>query len=177
MSRELQLDTFVLVDKNNVVVSPLLTTTRVYGNWLESIFDSSVCGLSLYMKSIKRDGERTLEKHPGTRIGVFFDTKEFNSEKLKSWFIPQESAVMDRLVKLKFAEKKDAIPISVNDKEGRRMIRLYSTEQVELYVKMTLDKSFKIADYVPIPKQVKVNDSELQEIIKPEISKAKRRLF
>ena len=49
---EKYLNTFVLVNKDRVI-SPILTTTREYGNWLEKIFDSSICNLELYMKSLK----------------------------------------------------------------------------------------------------------------------------
>lgn len=171
------LSTFVLVNSKNEVISPVLTTTRVYGSWLEDIFDSSVCGFKLYLKSVKRDGERTIEKHPGTRIGDFFDHKDFSSEKLKSWFIMQDSEVMDRLVKMKLAEKKDAIPISVNDEEGRRMIRLYTIDQINVFIQMKLDKSFNIANFISTPKQVKISDSDIEKMIKPQVNKARKRLF
>lgn len=170
------LNTFVLVNKDKVI-SPVMTTTREYGNWFETVFDSNICNIEIYMKSVKKSGERTLEKHPGTRIGDFFDKTIVQSTDYKSWFAPQHSAVMERLVKLKFAEQKDAIPISVNDKEGRRMIRLYTVGQIELYIQSRVDKSFHISDYISTPKQVKISDVELAELIKPEVNKSRRRLF
>lgn len=169
------LNTFVLVNKDRVI-SPVLTTTREYGNWLEKVFDSSICNLELYMKSLKT-GEQTLEKHPGTKLGEFFKKISVQSNLYKSWFAMQDSAVMDRLVKLKFAEYKDAIPISVNDEEGRRMIRLYTVQQIEMYVQMRIDKSFHIDNYITVPKQVKISDSDVEQLIKPEVDKTKKRLF
>lgn len=171
--KEIILNTFVLVNKDRVI-SPVLTTTREYGNWLEKVFDSSICNIELYMKSIKKSGERTLEKHPGTKIGKFFDDTPVQNEIYKSWFALQHSAVMDRLVKLKLAEYKDAIPISVNDTEGRRMIRLYTIEQVEMYIKSKIDNSFKIDKYITVPKQVKISDSDVAQLIRPAVNKRKR---
>lgn len=170
------LNTFVLVNKDRVI-SPVLTTTREYGNWLEEVFDSSICNMELYMKSVKKSGERTLEKHPGTRIGKFFDDASVHDISYKSWFALQDSAVMERLVKLKLAEYKDAIPISVNDKEGRRMIRLYTVNQIEMYIQMKIDKAFRIDKYITVPKQVKISDSDLEQLIRPETDKTRKRLF
>lgn len=160
------LNSFVLVN-NNKVVSPVLTTTREYGDWLENVFDKSICQMELYMKSKKTDGTTVLEKHPGTNIGRYFDKAQLHSDRLKSWFVPQESDVMDKLVKLKLAEQRDAIPISVNDEKGRRMIRLYTTDQVNLYIQTSIDRSFNLNDYLNIPLQVKISDVELATLIKP----------
>lgn len=168
------LNTFVLVNKDRVI-SPVLTTTREYGDWLEKVFDSAICNPELYMKSVKKDGERTLEKHPGTRIGNFFDKTPVRSNDLKSWFILQESAVMERLVKLKLAELKDAIPISVNDEQGRKMLRLYTANQIELYIRTKIDPDFHINDYLTTCKQVKISDEDLKQIIKPEVTGMKKK--
>lgn len=171
------LNTFQLVNKDQVI-SPILTTTREYGNWLEKVFDTSICNMELYMKSVKKDGERTLEKHPGTKIGAFFDKTEVHSSDLKSWFIEQDSAVMDRLVKLKLAEYKDAIPISVNDIQGRKMIRVYTVNQLDLYIRTKIDPDFKIEKHLTNCKQVKISDTDLEKVIKPEITgMTKKKLF
>ena len=169
------LNTFVLVNKDRII-SPVLTTTREYGNWLEKVFDSSICNLELYMKSVKT-GEQLLEKHPGTKIGDFFKRLPMHQAIYKSWFAMQDSEVMNRLVKLKLAEYKDAIPISVNDEEGRRMIRLYTINQIELYIQTKIDKSFKIDRYLTVPKQVKISDSDLEQLIKPEVDTMRKKLF
>lgn len=170
------LDTFVLVNKDKVI-SPVLTTTRQYGDWLEKVFDSSICNLELYMKSRKKDGTVTLEKHPGTRIGTFFDTTPVSSQELKSWYIMQSSFVMERLVKLKLAQMNDAIPISVNDVKGRKMIRVYTVSQISMYIKSKIDKSFDVTKYLTTPKQVKISDRDLEQIIKPVLDNTRKRLF
>ena len=174
------LNTFVLVNKDRVI-SPVLTTTREYGEWLGYLRRDGKpteppCKGHTYQGSTKT-GEQLLEKHPGTRLGEFFKKTSVQSNAYKSWFAMQDSDVMDRLVKLKLAEYKDAIPISVNDIEGRRMIRLYTIMQIELYVQMRIDKSFKIDKYITVPKQVKISDAELEKLIKPEVDKVRKKLF
>lgn len=168
------LNTFQLVEKDRVV-SPILTTTREYGNWLETVFDQSICDMELYMRSKKAGGDVVLEKHPGTRIGAYFDKITPTKTEYKSWFILENSKAIDRIVKLQLAEKKDVIPISVNDVEGRRMLRLYTVQQVELYIRTKIDRNFSIKDYISTPKQVKVEDMNL--IICPEIRQKKKKLF
>ena len=168
------LSTFVLVNKDRVI-SPALTTTREYGDWLETVFDSSICNMELYMRSKKKDGTITLEKHPGTRIGKFFDSTPVHSSDMKSWFILQDSAVMDRLVRLKLAEQKDGIPISVNDEEGRRMIRVYTVNQIDMYIRTKIDPDFCIDKYLTTCKQVKISDADLENIIKPETNGSKKK--
>lgn len=171
-----KLNTFVLVNKD-WTISPVMTTTREYGNWLEKVFPKEICDMELYMKSKKASGELVLEKHPGTKIGNFFDKTPVNSEQLKSWFIMQDSETMRRLVKLKLAELKDAVPISVNDVEGRRMIRVYTVPQIEMYINTRIDRDFSILNYITIPKQVKISDADLALIIKPEVNKQRKKLF
>lgn len=168
------LNTFQLVDKDRVI-SPILTTTREYGNWLETVFDNSICDMELYMKSVKASGERVLEKHPGTRIGNYFDKTKLSNPEYKSWFILEDSRCIDKLVKLKLIEKKDVIPISVNDEQGRRMLRCYTVKQIELYIRTKIDRNFSIAEYISTPKQVKVDD--LQYIITQKIQSKKKKLF
>ena len=75
------------------------------------------------------------------------------------------------------AELRDAIPISVNDKEGRRMIRCYSMEQLELYIQSNIDKNFHIMNNFAIPKQVKIRESDFNKLIKPTAVKERKRLF
>lgn len=168
------LDTFVIVH-NNTIISPVLTTTREYGRWLEETFDSSICQLEIYLKSKKKGGESVLEFHPGTRIGDWFSKQSLSNKNLYSWFVYQDSTMMDKLCKYKLAEYKDAIPISVNDEQGRRMLRCYTVEQIELYVKSNIDKSFKL-EYSK-PKQVKVRDSDFNKMIIPKIKEQRKALF
>ena len=127
------------------------------------------------MKSVKADGERVLEKHPGTKIGSYFDKAKISNPELKSWFILENSKCIDRLAKLKLIEKKDVIPISVNDEQGRRMLRCYTVKQIELYIRTKIDRNFSIAEYISTPKQVKVDD--IQYIITQEIKSRRKKLF
>ena len=168
------LNTFQLVDKNRVI-SPILVTTREYGNWLETVFDSSICNMELYLSTVKEDGKRVLEKHPGTRIGDYFNKTQLTGSEYKSWFILEGSKCIDRLVKLKLAEKKDIIPTSVYDEKKRRMLRCYTINQIDLYIKTKIDRNFSIGEYLGTPKQVKVDD--MQYIITQKIQKKKKKLF
>ena len=170
------LSTFVLVNQDKVI-GPVLTTIREYGTWFERTFDEYTAQQELYMKSRKQTGESVLEWHPGTRIGKWFDTQDLNDEQYKSWFILQDSTMMDRLVKLKLAEYKDAIPISVNDVDNRRMIRVYTVPQIELYIRNLIDKNFSINEYISTSKQIKVKDSDFGKLIMPKVNIQKKRLF
>ena len=170
------LTTFQLVNKDTVI-SPRLTTIREYGNWFEETFDKYTAQQELYMKAKKQNGESVLEWHPGTNIGKWFDKNSTNSETLKSWYIMQDSPVMERLVKLKLAEQKDAIPIAVNDVLNRRMLRVYTVEQVELYIRNTIDKKFEISQFLGIPKQIVVKDNNLGDLIMPKLDIKRKKLF
>lgn len=170
------LNTFVLVN-NNQVISPVLITIREYGTWFESVFDEYTSQMELYLHSVKKDGQSVLEWHPGTRIGNWFDKNKLTSEKLKCWFILQDSTMMEKLKKYKMAEFRDAIPISVNDEEGRRMLRVYTANQIELYIRQQIDKNFKIGEYLQKPKQIKIRDSDFSKLIMPKIEHKKKKLF
>lgn len=170
------LDTFQLVH-NDKVISPIMTTTRKYGDWFEDTFDNYTAQMELYMKSRKKSGESLLERHPGTRIGAWFDSTKVNSNEYKSWFIMQDSPMFDRLVKLRLAEQQDAVPISVKDKQHRNMIRVYTVKQIELYIRTVLDKNFSLSQYVGTPKQIKVRDVDLDKLIMPKVENKQRRLF
>lgn len=171
-----KLQTFCVVN-NDKVISPQLVTIREYGRWLERTFDEYTAQQELYMKAKKQTGESVLEWHPGTNIGKWFDKNAVNDNVYKSWYIFQDSPMMERLVKLKLAEQKDAIPISVNDSEGRRMIRVYTVQQIELYIKNSIDKKFDISEYIGLAKQIKVKDSDLGKIIMPKMDIQRKRLF
>ena len=170
------LNTFQFVN-NDKVISPILTTTRQYGDWFEDTFDEYTSQMELYMKSKKKTGESLLEKHPGTRIGAWFDSTTVSDSNFKSWFVLQDSPMMDRIVKLKLAEYKDAVPISVNDIKHRNMLRTYTVKQIELYIRTVLDKNFSIADYVATPKQIKVKDSDLDKLLMPKMNTQRKKLF
>lgn len=170
------LGTFVFVYKEEVI-SSMLTTTREYGRWLEELFDSSICQMELYLKSKKKDGESVLEMHPGTKIGDWFGKQNLSAGNLQSWYLYQDSTMMDKIRKMKLAEYRDAIPISVNDKQGRRMLRVYTVEQIELYIKSNIDRKFSIEGLYAQPKQIKIRESDFNKMIVPQIKKQRNRLF
>ena len=170
------LSTFRLVNRDRVV-SPILTTIRMYAKWLENIYDEYTVQEELYLHATKKDGTRVLEWHPGTKIGHWFDVKEPKGNEYRSWYILQDSPMMDRLVYLKQAEYKDSIPISVNDEEGRRMLRVYTVNQIELYIRSNMDKNFSINRYIGESKQVRVKDSDMDKLIIPQIKSSRGKLF
>lgn len=176
--KQKQLETFQLVHEDRVI-SPILTTTRKYGDWFEGTFDEYTSQMELYMKSRKKSGESLLERHPGTRIGAWFDSLKIplNSVKYKSWYIMQDCPMFNRLVKLQLAEQQDAVPISVNDKQHRNMIRVYTVDQIALYIRTVLDRNFEIAQYIGTPKQIKVRDVDLDKLIMPKVEHRQKRLF
>lgn len=171
-----KVQTFVFVQENKII-SPILTTIREYGLWFEDTFDEYTSQMELYMKSVKKDGTSVLEWHPGTRIGLWFDSNNVNSEKLKCWYILQESTMMDKLRQYNLAEYRDAVPISVNDEQGRRMLRLYTVDQLQLYIRSKIDKAFNISNYVSKPKQVKIRTSDLDKMIMPQVETKRKKLF
>ena len=71
--------------------------------------------------------------------------------------------------------EKDGIPISVNDEEGRRMIRVYTVNQIDMYIRTKIDPDFCIDKYLTTCKQVKISDADLENIIKPETNGSKKK--
>ena len=57
------------------------------------------------------------------------------------------------------------------------MIRLYTPEQIGLFIQQKMDKSFQIEKYLDLPKQVKISDKDIDELIKPVVNKSRKRLF
>ena len=165
------LKTFQLTNKKEII-SPILVTIREYRRWFEKVFGEYISKTELYMKS-KRGGEVVYECHPGTRIGKFFDTNKFSSSNLHSWYILQDSPMMNKLVDYGMAELRDAIPISVNDEDHRNMIRVYTVEQVQCYIRTNIDKQFNIAPYVDISRHVPVRDCDMDKLTKPKMSRRK----
>lgn len=164
-----RLNTFQLVCEDRVI-SPILTTIRSYGEWFEKTFDEYTANTELYMKSIKKGGERVLESHPGTRIGKFFDDNQLSKSTLISWYILKGSPAIDKLKKIGMIEYRDVIPMK---HDGEQALRVYTVEQIEFYIRSTIDRNFKIAEFVADSKQVKVHQKDLDNIIKPQF-RAKR---
>ena len=165
----MSLRTFVFVH-NNTVISPALTTIRDYGRWFEDTFDEYTAAAELYMSSVKKNGERVLESHPGTKIGSFFDkTTIVNNSSLISWYVMKDSEPIKKIMKLGMAEARDTIPVSINFDEKRQMIRLYTVDQIEFYIRSTMDTKFLISSYCLPPKQIKVTDAGMEKIIFPKL--------
>ena len=85
--------------------------------------------------------------------------------------------MMDRLVNLKMAEYKDSGSIPALQEKGIQVLRIYTKEQIELYLRtLTLNKDFELP--IDTPKQVRVKPNELDKIIKPQFKPvSKKRLF
>lgn len=165
-----ELRTFVLVYEGKVI-SPLLVTVREYANWLESVFDSSICHQHLYLSARKSDGTFVFEWHPGTRLGTFFDNQPFYKPELQSWFIRSDGKAMSQLIQHKFAESRDS---SLYHKEQR--LRVYTVEQIEVYIKTAIDNTFSLTDKILSPKQITLSKSDMDTLVRPVQSK-KKRLF
>lgn len=170
------LQSFVLVHKEKII-SPPLITTRSYGSWFEKHYDNYTTQLELYMRSKTKSGDPVLEYHPGTKIGKWFDSNEFSSNDLHCWYIMQDSNIMYRIVKYKLAEQKDAVPTAIAGKKDKsRMLRVYTKSQIELYLKTLLNDKEPLP--IGIPKQIKITDLDLKDLIKPEFNGSnKKKLF
>lgn len=164
------LTTFLLVNKNDVI-SPILTTTQQYGTWLEETFGEYIAKQELYMKSTKSGGQSVLEWHPGTRIGKWFDDHKGQSQ---CWYISKDSPIITRLDKYKLVRTKDAVSKVPGTKD--LALRLYTVDQIQLYIKSNIDSKFDISKYIEESKQIKVKDTEVFDIITSAVPK-KRTLF
>ncbi len=165
-----KLRTFVLVYEDKVI-SPYLVTVREYANWLEQTFDETICHMHLYLNSKKADGQVVSEWHPGTRLGSFFDNQTFYMPQFQSWYIGSSDKAIQQLVKHKFAELKDC---SIYHKKS--MLRVYTVDQIGLYVNTAIDRNFNIADKFIGPKQIVLSKSDMDTLIKPTQTK-KKKLF
>ena len=164
---------FVSSDK---VISPPLVTAREYVRWLETVYDEYTCNYELYLKAKFGDNE-VLEKHPGTRIGQYFDNTFFSAGKYNSWYIQQESSMMKKLHTMKLAEYRDIAQVLSGKRRGMRLLRLYSVDQIELYIRTKIDKSFRISDKFMSPKKITLRKSDMKDIIIPETQQFKKSLL
>lgn len=170
------LDTFVLVH-NGKTISPKLVTIREYGRWFEETFDKYTSTQELYLRAKNEDGEVVLESHPGTKIGNYFDKHSFNQPNLYSWYLSQDSAMMERLKKYKLAEKRDVIQFALQGKKYK-MLRVYTVNQIELYIRTVVDKNFSIDKYIEkSSKKVCVKDSDFINMIRPKMESKRKTLF
>lgn len=169
MRKHDKLDCFLLV-KAGEAISPILTTTREYGAWFSSYFDSYTSGQELCCKAKTINGQQVLENHPGTKIGKFFDTKTFKNPDLNCWFLKSDSDLIKQLVFYGLADMADC---TTRDKE--RVLRVYTVKQIELYIQMTIDKGFHIGSLLLPSRKVQVNVAG--SYIKPVQKIQKRSLF
>ena len=165
--RQDRLNCFVLV-KGDTIISPLLTTTREYGNWLPEVFDDSIASQELFL-STKKTGTSLKESHPGTKIGNYFDHNSFQKDDLKCWYIGSDTDIMKRLIKFGLADLGDCS--KYND---RQMLRVYTVEQIQLYIKTKIDRNFDIGNLVLDPKQIMIQD--MNDVVKP-IQQKRKGLF
>lgn len=164
MQKSEKLDSFVIV-QGGTIISPTLTTTRQYGIWLQNVFGQDIAAQELFLK-VKRGDISLLESHPGTRIGNYFDSNEFSKYELKCWYIANDSDVMEKLVMRGLAERGDCCKF-----QGKQMLRLYTVDQIQLYIQTKIDRSFNFGDLLREPKQIVT--TELSKIIQPERKKRK----
>lgn len=168
--------TTIIFTNGDSVISPPLVTAREYGRWLETVYDEYTCNYELYLRA-KFGSEEVLEKHPGTRIGRYFDNTSFSTGKYGSWYIQQESSMMQKLNKMKLAEYRDIAPVLSGERKGMRLLRLYSVDQIELYVRTKIDKSFRVGDKIMQPKKIALRKSDMKNIIIPEVKQPKKSLL
>ena len=166
----------VIFTSGNKAISPPLITVREYARWLETVYDEYTCNYELYLRATV-EGTKVLEFHPGTRIGKYFDTTTFNNSKYNSWYISQESCIMQKLNKMKLAQYKDVAPIRSDDKKALRLLRLYSIDQIELYVRTKIDRNFCISTHLLPPKKIAVTKCDMKDIIKPVQTKCRKSLL
>lgn len=175
MKKSNKLATFIFTEKD-VAISPYLTTIPEYGRWLMTQFDDYTCTHELRIpRKCKGTMDIVMEYHPGTRIGQFFDNKEFKNPRLYSWTINQDSAMMQKLINMGLANLKDA-----NNQIGgdsNRILRLYTIEQIEFYIKTKLDKNFIIGDKIIEPKKIALRRCDMKNITIPSVTHQPKALF
>lgn len=170
------LSTFVFIDNGKIISEPL-TSIREYGKWLQDYYGKDIASLELFSRHLE-DGESVLEYHPGSKIGKWFDKRQFHEPQFQSWFINKDTVAAKKLVDGKFIEWKDFIPISLSDEQGRKLCRLYSLAQIELYVRSNIDRSFRFSDLnVRRAVQIKIPKQDLDNINMPRYTTGKKRLF
>lgn len=171
---EPKLSTFQLVN-NGKVISPILVTTREWGKWFELVYDEYTINEHLYVKA--RRGEKSLlERHPGTRIGRFFDSDMFTQNDLGSVYILWESNIVDKLISIRMLRGNDNCSISING-EKKNLVRLLTAGQIEVYIQSNIDRNFNISAYIGTSKSVVVKDSDLEKIVKFQKMKSRVGLF
>ena len=166
-----ELRTFVLVYENKTI-SPELVTVRDYASYLENTFNETICHQHLYMNSKKADGNVVCEWHPGTRLGNYFDHTDYIGTKFHNWYIPNSGKAMKQLVHHNIAELRDC-----HRYFDKQMLRVYTTDMIQVYIKFNIDGSFRLSTLEP--KQIVLSKSDMEQLIqpKPQTVKPRMRLF
>jgi hypothetical protein len=170
-----KLTTFVFTSGDRAI-SPPLVTVREYARWLETVYDEYTCNYELYLRATVGD-TKVLEFHPGTRLGQYFDNTKFSSNRYDCWYIYQESVMMEKLNRMRLASYKDVAPVLSGQRKGLKLLRLYSADQINLYVRTKIDRTFDINAYLVPPKKIALRKKDLDYIIMPEVKKGKRSLL
>lgn len=172
------LNTFVLVNKGQII-SPILITVREYAKWFEETFDGYTTKQELWKPA--KANLMSVDWHPGSKIGKWFDSHTFDSAALKSWYISKDSNVMKLLIKFHLAEYSDICHNrKLNSeilKDTSSTLRVYTINQIEFYIKSTIDRNFDISGYVNPSKQIKVKDTDMDNLIIPSTLTARKKLF
>lgn len=175
MNNNIKLQTVQLVCQGKPC-SEWLVTTREYGRFMMGYFDESICSYLLF-KQESKDGEPLRVYHPGSKLGTYFDTNKFSRQELMSVFVKPASRVFSKLIEYNLANYKDFNTIKVSNYEPQKLLRLYTVDQIELYIKQNIDYNFNVSSVVLNPKQIKIKPSDLMQIIMPSVSNKSNKLF
>lgn len=114
---------------NNKEVTPELVTARNFGRWFKEVFAEPVCRKWLYIGSSKKGSEY----HPGTKIGIYFDSNTFSSPKYVSWYISKDSEIFNYLRRNHHAKFED-VSKSKKNKVLTEHLRCFTVPQIELFI-------------------------------------------
>lgn len=160
----MKLRTFEVYNKSGNITQKL-TTARELGRFLQKIYVPEIITPLLYVNSSKQGAEY----HPGTKIGIFFDTNTFNRKDLHSVYIPVGSETYKQLVSTNLAEKRDISTIS--NKCGKtKCIRCFTLEQVQLFIDTFLPSEhpvlgLDITKHLGTNKRIKVFGDDYKKFI------------
>lgn len=173
--RTVKLQTFQLV-VGNKPISDWLITTREYGRFMRKFYDERVCSYELFKQESKK-GEPLMVYHPGSKIGKFFDNQCVTQQKYMSTFFKQGCSVLDKLYDMELANPNDFNYISVNGSSREKLLRAYTPDAIELYIRTCIDRDFTINPVLMKPKQIKVLRGSLDKIIFPQCDKSRKSLL
>ena len=165
-----KLNTFQ-VFHNGKELTPELVTARNFGRWFKEVFTEQVCRKWLYVSSSKKGSEY----HPGTKIGIYFDSNTFSSSKYNSWYIPKNSEAFAYLHKRHHAKFEDVSKRKKN-KALVEYLRCFTIPQIELFVSQ-ITKELGIKEFSISTKLRRVNTVYKDSVSYTEPNKVKNPLF